>query len=90
MITYYKEENGDYLAVNKDVAYRQFESILGAAQYQALVTGAPGDPDSIYATGVSQSYLNELCTPVDEEEVPEEWREAIDEELKKEKEAEEE
>jgi hypothetical protein len=89
MITFFKEENGDYLAVNKDIEYRQFESLLGGAQYQALVTGAPGDPDSIYATSVSQSYLSDECTPVDREEVPQEWREAILDEFEKAKETDE-
>lgn len=78
MITYYKEENGDYLGVNKDVANRQFESILGAPQYEARVTGTPGELDSVYTTGVSKTYLDQQCTPVEPEDVPEEWLEAID------------
>lgn len=80
MIAYYKEDNGDYLAVNKEVTYRQFEALLGAAQFQARVTGTPGDPGSVYTTGVSETYLTKQCTPVDADNVPDKWLEAIDDE----------
>lgn len=75
MLRYYKEPNGDYLAVNMDAAYvtrhaanSEFEILEGRA------TAIAGLISSVCTTGISGAFLSG-CKRVKRSQVPNEWLE---------------
>jgi hypothetical protein len=70
-VHYFREKNGDYFAV--ETTRRQGNVYDGRA---AAIAGAAG---SVQTTGIHRNYWRNrnLCTPVNKEEVPPEWLEAI-------------
>ncbi|KKN77052.1 hypothetical protein LCGC14_0363910 [marine sediment metagenome] len=66
MIVWYKEANGDYLAVDTEG-----EGYAGMAY--ARSAAIDGLPTSMSTGSVSQTYLEECCAIVPVEQVPEDW-----------------
>ena len=76
MVRYYRESNGDYLAIDAatNVYYRR---VLGRDQFEGRAAAVAGLAGSVCTTGVSREYLRACCTRVAGEEVPAAWRLAI-------------
>ena len=67
---YYREPNGDYLAVdNSTAAYYQR---LGKNQLEGRASAVAGSVSSVCTTGVGLAFL-ETCKRVKRAEVPKEW-----------------
>ncbi len=65
MIQWYREENGDFMAVDMEGEH---------GQLTARVACIEGLPTSMCTSTVSRTYLEECCAPVRLSQVPEEWR----------------
>lgn len=76
MIQYYREENGDYLAVDLDTA-NYYREAWGKVGYEGRATAIEGLVTSMCTTGIGAEHLQLRCTEVDKSEVPAEWLEAI-------------
>jgi len=81
MIQYYREPNGDYLAVNTDTAdyYRQH---LGVEQMEGRATAIAGEVESVCTTAIGRAFLRgerltPPCSRVAKRNGPKEWRDAI-------------
>jgi hypothetical protein len=75
MIQYYRETNGDYLAIDSATnAYylRNFRK----DHFEGRATAIQGQVGSVCTTGVSREYLK-TCKRVPMAKVPGEWRKAI-------------
>lgn len=70
MMKYYREPNGDYLAVEPSTAsyYRR----LGENKLEGRASAISGHPNSVCTTGIGLAFLTD-CTPVKRSEVPKEW-----------------
>jgi hypothetical protein len=76
MILFYREKNGDFLAINTDTNsyYRQ---VLGKDQFEGRATAIQGQTGSVCTTGVARTYLKKNCKRVARSAVPATWRQAI-------------
>ena len=76
MIRYYREANGDYLAIDAEtnVYYRR---VLGCDHFEGRAAAIAGLAGSVCTTGVSREYLRAWCKRVAEDAVPATWRRAI-------------
>ncbi len=76
MIQFYRENNGDYLAIDtaSNAYYRQ---VLGHDTFEGRATAIEGQVGSVCTTGISRSYLQQNCNRVARAEVPAEWQRAI-------------
>ena len=75
MLHYYREENGDYLAINPETARRDSFNPMYQI-YEGRATAITGLVSSICTTGISGAFL-EKCSRVKKTQVPREWLEAI-------------
>lgn len=68
MIRYYKENTGDYLAVD-------FSSPIPGSpeQFEARATAIQNNRLSVCTTGVARAFLREQCKRVPKGAVPAEW-----------------
>jgi hypothetical protein len=76
MIVYFREKNGDYLAIDtaSNTYYRQ---VLGHDTFAGRATAIAGQVGSVCTTGISREYLAEKCERVARARVPVAWRQAI-------------
>jgi hypothetical protein len=76
MILFYRERNGDFLAIDTATNgyYRQ---ALGRDHFEGRAAAVAGLVGSVCTTGISREYLAENCKRVAKDEVPAEWRRAI-------------
>ncbi len=76
MILYFRETNGDYLAI--DTATNSYSrSKFGPDHFEGRATAIAGLVDSLCTTGVSREFLRKNCKRVSKALVPLEWRRAI-------------
>ena len=76
MILFYREHNGDYLAIATDTnAY--YRATFGKDQFEGRATAIAGQVGSVCTTGVSRAFLKTMCRRVARARVPAEWRKAI-------------
>lgn len=76
MILYYRENNGDFLAIDTTTnAYylRHFDQ----DHFEGRATAIAGLVGSVCTTGVSREFLRRNCKRVGKAKVPSEWRRAI-------------
>ena len=68
---YYRETNGDYLALDPTTAdhYKR----LGLRQLEGRASAVAGHPGSVCTTGIGLEFLK-TCKPVRLADIPEEWR----------------
>ncbi len=76
MILYFREDNGDYLAV--DTATNDYSrSNFGPDHFEGRATAIAGLAGSVCTTGVSRKFLRSNGKRVSKTRVPLEWRRAI-------------
>lgn len=76
MILYYREDNGDYLAIEtgtNDYYRRNF----GQDHFEGRATAIAGQVGSVCTTGISRGYLKANCRRVAKAKVPADWLRAI-------------
>jgi hypothetical protein len=76
MIHYYRERNGDFLAVDRATNAYYIET-FGQDHFEGRATAIAGLVGSVCTTGVSREYLRQNCKRVPRATVPGEWRRAI-------------
>lgn len=76
MIVYYREKNGDYLAIDTDTnAY--YRQVFGQDHIEGRAAAIAGLVGSACTTGISGAYLRANCKRVAKATVPAAWRRAI-------------
>lgn len=76
MILFYREDNGDYLAIDTTTnAY--YRTNLGKDHFEGRATAIAGQVGSVCTTAVSRDYLKARCRRVARRKVPMEWRKTI-------------
>ena len=76
MICFYREHNGDYLAIDTSTN-RYYRESFGKDQFEGRATAIAGQVGSVCTTGISREYLRGNCEPVAKIKLPREWRRAI-------------
>jgi hypothetical protein len=76
VIVYYREKNGDYLAVDTDTR-GYYLAALGRDEYEGRAAAIAGLVGSVCTTGISRAYLRANCKRVARASVPSDWRRAI-------------
>ena len=76
MIAYYREDNGDYLAIDTSTNAYHLD-VLGKDHFEGRATAIAGLVGSVCTTGISREYLRRNCERVARAKVPAEWRGAI-------------
>jgi hypothetical protein len=76
MILYYREDNGDFLAIETGTnAY--YRRNFGKDHFEGRATAIAGLIGSVCTTGISREYLQTNCKRVPREKVPPPWLKAI-------------
>ena len=76
MIAFYREHNGDYLAIDTSTnAY--YLDVFGKDHFEGRATAIEGLVGSVCTTGTSRKYLRGNCERVARANVPAEWLGAI-------------
>jgi hypothetical protein len=76
MIRFFREANGDFLAI--DNATRSYYlATLGRDEYQGRATAIAGLIGSVCTTEISRDFLEAQCRRVARAAVPVDWRKAI-------------
>jgi hypothetical protein len=76
VILFYREHNGDFLAVDSSTN-RYYRTTFGKDQYEGRATAIAGQVGSVCTTGVSSAFLKKECRRVARASVPAKWRKAI-------------
>ncbi len=76
MILYFREDNGDYLAIDT-ATNSYYQSNFGPGHFAGRVTAIAGLVGSVCTTGISREFLRKNCKRVSKASVPLEWRRAI-------------
>jgi hypothetical protein len=76
MILYFRENNGDYLAIDTATNSYYLRN-LGKDQFEGRATAIEGLVGSVCTTGIAREYLGATCKRVARNRVPKEWQEAI-------------
>ena len=76
MILYYREANGDYLAIDA-ATNGYYRRVLGKDQFEGRAAAVAGLAGSVCTTGISRKYLRACCTRVAGSAVPAAWRRTI-------------
>lgn len=76
MILYYREKNGDFLAV-ETTTNSYYRQVLGKDHFEGRATAIAGQRGSVCTTGVSREFLRENCRRVAKAKVPYDWLRAI-------------
>lgn len=75
MIFFYREKNGDYLAINTDTN-RYYLDNFGQDHFEGRGTAIAGLVTSVCTTGISREFL-QTCKRIAKSNVPAEWQKAI-------------
>jgi hypothetical protein len=76
MVRFFKERNGDYLAVETGTN-RYCLDTLGRDEFEGRAAAIPGLVGSVCTTGISRAYLKTHCNRVPKANVPSAWLKAI-------------
>jgi hypothetical protein len=76
MILYYRERNGDYLAIDT-TTNRYYRSTFGKDHYEGRATAIASVVSSVCTTGISREFLRTKCKRVWKAKVPAKWLRAI-------------
>lgn len=76
MIQFYREANGDYLAIDTSTN-DYYRTKLGKDHFEGRATAIAGLVGSFCTTGVSREFLHKECRQVGRAKVPAEWQKAI-------------
>jgi len=75
MILFYKEKNGDFLAVETDTNAYYLKN-FAQDHFEGRATAIAGQVGSVCTTGISRAFLH-LCKRVARAKVPTKWHRAI-------------
>lgn len=76
LIVYYRERNGDFLAIDTDTnAF--YLNVFGQDHFEGRATAIAGLVGSACTTGIARQFLRSECKRVPRAAVPAEWRRAI-------------
>jgi hypothetical protein len=76
MIRYYRENTGDFLAIDtstNDYYLRNFNK----DHFEGRASAIAGEVGSVCTTGIAREFLRKKCKRVAKSSVPAEWRKAI-------------
>jgi len=76
MIAYYRENNGDYLAIDTSTNAYYLDNFR-KDQFEGRATAIAELIGSVCTTGISREFLRTNCKRVARANVPAEWRRAI-------------
>ena len=76
MILYFREKNGDYLAIDTSTN-SYYRRLFGKDHLEGRATAVAGLVGSVCTTGVSREFLRTNCKRIARAKVPVQWREAI-------------
>jgi hypothetical protein len=76
MICFYREHNGDYLAIDTSTNGYYLRT-SGKNHFEGRATAIVSLIGSVCTTGISRAFLRENCKRVAKAKVPREWRRAI-------------
>lgn len=75
MILYYKEKNGDYLAI-ETTTNSYYQNNFKKDHFEGRATSLQGIVSSVCTTGISREFLKD-CKKVAKKNVPQKWQNAI-------------
>jgi hypothetical protein len=76
MTRFYREKNGDYLAIDTGTN-RYYLECFAKDHFEGRATAIAGQVGSVCTTGISREFLRKNCKRVAKAKVPREWRTAI-------------
>ena len=76
MICYYREHNGDYLAIDSGTN-RYYLECFAKDHFEGRATAIAGLVGSVCTTGISREFLRKNCKRVPKARVPTDWLRAI-------------
>jgi len=76
MITYFRERNGDYLAI-ETTSNAYYRMNFNKDHFEGRATAIAGQVGSVCTTGVSRDFLQQQCKRVAKAKVPAKWLKAI-------------
>jgi hypothetical protein len=76
MILYYRERNGDYLAIDTSTNHHH-RTALGKDHYEGRATAIASLVTSVCTTSISREFLKGECKRVSKAKVPPAWLRAI-------------
>lgn len=76
MILYFREDNGDYLAIETSTN-DYYLTNFNKDHFEGRASAIAGLVGSVCTTAVSREYLKEKCRRVVRAKVPAEWQKAI-------------
>lgn len=76
MILYYREQNGDYLAIDTSTN-RYYRTAFGKDHYEGRATAIASLVTSVCTTSISREFLRGECKRVQKAKVPVKWLRAI-------------
>ena len=76
MILYYRERNGDYLAINAGTN-RYYRTALGKDRYEGRATAIASLVTSVCTTSISRDFLRTNCQRLPKAKVPANWLRVI-------------
>jgi hypothetical protein len=76
MILYYRERNGDFLAIDTSTN-RYHRTLFGNDYYEGRATAIASLVSSVCTTSISREFLRKECKRVPKAKVPSDWLRAI-------------
>ncbi len=76
MILFFRENNGDFLAIDTSTN-RHYLEHFGKDHFQGRATAIEGLVGSVCTTSISRAYLKTNCRRMPRTKVPAEWLKAI-------------
>jgi hypothetical protein len=76
MILFFRERNGDFLAIDTSTN-RHYLDHFGQDHFEGRATAIAGLVGSVCTTGISRAFLRTECRRVARAKVPADWRRAI-------------
>jgi hypothetical protein len=76
MILYYRERNGDYLAIDTSTNH-YYRTLFGNDHYEGRATAIASLVSSVCSMSISREFLRKECKRVSKAKVPPAWLQAI-------------
>ena len=76
MILYYREDNGDFLAIETETN-DYYRRNFGRDHFEGRATAIAALVGSVCTTGISRGYLKANCRRVQKAKVPADWLRAV-------------
>lgn len=76
MILYFRENNGDYLAIDS-ATNSYYLRLCGKDHFEGRATAITNQVGSVCTTGIAREFLRANCKRIGKANVPAEWQTAI-------------